>query len=281
MSTPLENKGAPSLEGMFITGSKRKILVIFLAVSFFCGFLLINSLRQKYVVPILMYHSINPHSNPCIVRLIISPQCFQRQMRFLKDNRYNVVTLKTLAELIKNKKKIPPRTLAITFDDGYKDNYTYAFPILKKYNLPATIFLILNEIGRPQNDRLSWGEIKTMRDSGIITFGSHALGPEPLVNIKSEEVLKKEVFDSKRILEEALKREVEAFSYPEGRFNAQIRDLVMAAGYGLAVATSPGKKFPNDDIFALKRLRISANSENLLVFWFNTTGFYTFIKEKR
>ena len=147
--------------------SKRKIVVIFLAVSFFCGFLLVNSLRQKYVVPILMYHSINPHSDPCVARLIVSPQCFQRQMRFLKDNRYNVVTLKTLAELIKNKKKIPPRTLAITFDDGYKDNYTYAFPILKGYSLPATIFLILNEIGRPQNDRLSWGEIKTMRDSGI------------------------------------------------------------------------------------------------------------------
>jgi len=261
--------------------SKRKTLVIILAVCFFCGFLLENSLQKKYIVPILMYHSVNPHSNPRMARLIISPQCFQRQMRFLKDNRYNVVTLKTLAELIKNKKKIPPRTLAITIDDGYKDNYTYAFPILKKYDLPATIFVILNEIGRPQNDRLSWDEIKTMRDSGIITFGSHALGPEPLVNIKSEGDLKKEVFDSKRILEEALKREVEAFSYPEGRFNARIRDLVIAAGYRLAVATSPGKKFPNDDIFALKRLRISNNSENLFVFWFKTTGFYAFIKEKR
>jgi len=260
---------------------KRRILVVILGGLIVFGFLLTNFLRQEYVPPILMYHSINPRQDPCIKSLIVSPQIFERQMRFLKSYRYNVVTLEVLAGLIKNKKKIPPRTLALTFDDGYKDNYTYAFPVLKKYNLPATIFIITNEVGRPQNDRLGWDEIKQMRDSGIISFGSHCLGPETLVNIKSEDDVSREIFDSKMILEEQLGQEVVAFSYPEGRFTTRIRQLVMDAGYKLAVVTSPGKKIASDDVFTLKRLRISSHAGNLAVFWFEASGIYTFIKERR
>ncbi|MBU3958968.1 MAG: polysaccharide deacetylase family protein, partial [Candidatus Omnitrophica bacterium] len=181
----------------------------------------------------------------------------------------------------RHKKRIPPKSVAITFDDGYKNNYTYAFPILKKYNLPAMIFIITNEVGRPGGDRLSWDEISQMRDSGLITFGSHALGPEPLTNIKSEEQLRREIFDSRKVLREKLSQKVNIFSYPGGGFNAQIRQLVIDAGYKGAVTTSPGKKFPNDDIFALKRLRISATCDNLFVFWIESSGFYTFIKEHR
>ncbi len=260
---------------------KLKTIIIVFGAIFLAGFLLANFMQRRYVVPILMYHSINPVENPPMKRLIVSPQTLQRQMRFLKNNHYNVLPLEAIADLIREKKKIPPRTLAITFDDGYKDNYIYAFPILKKYNLPATMFIIINEVGRPQNDRLSWDEIKTMQDLGLITFGSHALGPEPLINIKSQDGLKKEIFDSKKILEEKLASKVTTFSYPGGRFNDEIRQLVIDAGYKLAVATSPGNKFSNDDIFVLKRLRISQPSNNLFIFWIKASGFYTSLKERR
>jgi peptidoglycan/xylan/chitin deacetylase (PgdA/CDA1 family) len=191
------------------------------------------------------------------------------------------VPLEALAALLKEGKKIPPKTVTLTFDDGYKDNYTYAFHILKKYNLPATMFIIVNEVDRQKGDRLSWKQIKVMRDSGIIAFGSHCLGPEPLVNIKSKKELKREIFDSKKILEKKLNREVKSFSYPEGRFNAKIKQLVMDAGYKLAVTTNPGKGFPSKDVFALKRLRISSNAGNLFVFWVETSGYYNFMREWR
>ena len=132
-----------------------------------------------------------------------------------------------------------------------------------------------------RSDRLSWDEIKAMQDSGIITFGSHTLGAEPLINIKSEQEIKKQIFDSKKILEERLGRLINAFSYPEGRFNNKIKQLVMDAGYKLAVAVNPGKKFANDDEFALKRLRISANCNNLFIFWVETSGYYNFMREHR
>ena len=259
--------------------SKRKALITLFGVIILLSACLVNFIRGKYVVPIAMYHSVNPVMRQEIKLLIVSPETFERQMRFLKSHHYNVLPLESLATLIKNKKKILPKTIALTFDDGYKDNYIYAFPILKKYHLPVTIFIITDEIGRA--DRLSWDEIKTMQDSGIITFGSHTLGPEPLINIKSEQDLKKQVFDSKKILEEKLGRQIAAFSYPEGRFNNRIKQLVMEAGYELAVAGNPGKKFANEDIFALKRLRISANSNNLFVFWIETSGYYNFMREHR
>lgn len=258
----------------------KSLILIIIVILFSCGIFLNNFIKRHYVVPILMYHYFDPNSLPHDM-LNVRPDIFERQMRFFKSHNYNVVPLERLSDLIRDKKKIPPKTVAITMDDGYKNNYIYAFPILKKYNLPATVFLIVDEIGRRQNDRLSWEEIKEMSDSGLITFGSHTLGPEPLINIKSFDELRRQIFDSKKVLEERLGRKVDMFSYPEGFFNDKIKGLVIEAGYKLAVTTMPGKNYPNDDVFILKRLRISQNSQNLFIFWFETSGIYTFLRDNR
>jgi peptidoglycan/xylan/chitin deacetylase (PgdA/CDA1 family) len=258
----------------------KKVVIALVILVSLSGFLILNFIRQQYVAPILMYHSIVTVPTP-ENRLTVSVKTFQRQMRFLKEHHYNLLPLEELAALIREKKPIPPKSVALTFDDGNKDNYTLAFPILKKYNVPAAFFIIINEVGRAQNDRLNWDEIRLMQESALVTFGSHCLGPEPLVNLKSETQLKKEIFDSKKILEENLGLPVNMFSYPEGRFNHKIKQSVKDAGYKLAVATSPGRKFPHDDVFVLKRLRISENAGNPFVFWIETSGFYTFIKERR
>lgn len=257
---------------------KRLIVVLGIILLGVCAAAVF--IPKQYVVPIIMYHSVHPDNKP-ENRLGVSAQSFERQMRFLKQQRYNVLPLEELTELIRQHKKIPAKTVAITFDDGYRDNYIYAFPVLKKYSLPATIFIIVNEVGRKKGDRLDWQQIKQMQASSLITVGSHALGPEPLVNIRSEKELRRQIFDSKRALEEKLVRPVNAFSYAGGAFNPQIRKLVMDAGYKVAVATNPGKKYPKHDLFGLKRLRISSSSDNLFVFWIEISGFYTFIKERR
>jgi len=256
-----------------------KKLILFTGLIFLAAIILLAGLiRQRYTAPIIMYHYVHYGANPDD-KLVVTPEAFQRQMRFLKEHRYNVISLETLAVLIKEKRKIPARTIAITIDDGHKDNYSYIFPVLKKYNLPATMFVIVNEIGRVQNDKLSWGQIKEMRDSGLINFGSHALGAEPLVNIKSEEELEKQIFESKKILEGKLGKEVKIFSYPEGFFNAKIKKIVMQAGYLAAVSTSPGISFSSDDVFALKRQRISQNADNLFIFYIQASGYYGPVRE--
>lgn len=256
---------------------KRKRLILVSLAAILLGTFAVSLGRRAYVVPIIMYHSISAGSPQN--KLAVSSASFERQMRFLKTNRYNVVSLEELAGLIRQKKNLPAKTIAITFDDGYGDNHDYAFPVLKKYGLPATIFLIANKIGEP--DKLTWDEARAMRESGVIRFGSHTLDHLCLVDVKSEEELKRQIFDSKKMLEGNLGLKVNTFSYPLGAFNARIRQMVIDAGYEAAAATNPGRKYPKDDLFALKRIRISSTSDNLLVFWLETSGFYTFIKERR
>ncbi|MDD5595248.1 MAG: polysaccharide deacetylase family protein [Candidatus Omnitrophica bacterium] len=259
---------------------KRKIRAFILGVIIITSLGAAYFLRQQYVVPILMYHSVDPQAEKKNM-LAVTPEIFTRQMDFLKKHRYNIIPLEKLVDLIREKAKIPPKTVVITLDDGYRNNYLYAFPVLKKYNLPATIFVIINEIDRPQHDRLNWEEIKEMQDSGIVYFGSHTLGAEPLVNLQSEQEIRRQIVESKKILEEKLGRKVLVFSYPEGLFNAKIKQMVIDAGYAGAVATNPGRSSSDKDIFALKRLRISRNAANLFVFAVETSGYYTFFKENK
>lgn len=246
---------------------------------FFHGFI-----RTKYIVPIFMYHQVIPKIDPNN-KVTVSVDTFEKQMRFLRGHNYNVLPLEEVIALIRNKQTVPPRTLAVTFDDGYIDNYKYAFPILKKYGIPATIFIIAEEVGRINSggvhDRLDWEQIKTMQNSGLITIGSHAVGPQPLDRIKSEAELRHQIFDSKRILEEKLGTNINTFSYPEGKFNSVIRRLVIEAGYTAAVATKLSKGYPKDDVFALRRLRIAENAGNSFVLAVQASGYYTFFKENK
>ena len=130
----------------------------------------------------------------------MSPESFERQMRFLRERKYNIVSLEELTDLIKNKKKIPPMTVAVTFDDGYLDNYTHAYPVLKKYNIPAAIFVVINRIGKHlvNDDYMSWSQIREISESGLITIGSHSMSHPNLSEISLEEQLKEEILESKK-----------------------------------------------------------------------------------
>ena len=112
-----------------IQNQKSKIIIGLLLVI--CIFVVGNFFRRQYVVPIAMYHSVNPEAK-LKNRLEVSVKHFEGQMRFLKKY-YNVVPLEHLADFIRKGESMPYGTLAITFDDGYKDTYVHAFPILKKY----------------------------------------------------------------------------------------------------------------------------------------------------
>jgi len=277
-------------------------------VSLFLGFIftagIIIYARAQYVVPVIMYHKIDNSS--AASRLSVSPESFKRQMRFLKNQHYNVVKLEELAGMIKENGahlgsspgflgrnteprfiganlsgrmyKIPPKTIVITFDDGYESNYISAFPVLKQLGLHATIFIIPALVGR--EGYATWSQIVEMSESGFITIGSHSM-THPWLPTQPVQKLDQEIRDSKIAIESRLKKEAAAFSYPLGGFNKDVREKVVQAGYKIAVATNPGKKYPKHDIFAMKRLRISSTSDNLFVFWFEITGFYTWIKEHR
>lgn len=234
-------------------------------------------LSSIYVAPIAMYHSIDETSDKSN-RLIVSPQDFQRQMSFLKRNGYNVISLEALAEIINSKRRLPKKTICITFDDGYENNYIYAYPVLKALEFPATIFVYTDAIGRP--GYLTAKEIKEMAAGGL-DIGAHTRTHFWLGAGQDLKKAKEEISGSKKELEKIISKKVASFSYPGGGFTKDARQLVVDARYKVAVATNPGRKYPKHDPYALKRLRISRNCGNLFVFWFETNGYYTWIKEHR
>jgi peptidoglycan/xylan/chitin deacetylase (PgdA/CDA1 family) len=255
---------------------KKKIISVSVIVLIICASIGIYGGRALYIPPILMYHSLVETDNPPD-SLSVSVKSFERQMSFLTRNHYNVITLESLAAMLKARKKIPPKTVVLTFDDGRKDNYLYAFPILKKYNLPITLFIIVDEVGR--FDRVTWEEIQQMRDSGLVTIGSHSLSHPYMIDIKDEKELRRQIFDSKKILEQRLGKDILTFCYPIGAFNAKVQAMVRDAGYLCAVAILPGKHIPNDDLFALKRAKVTEKAGNMFIFWALNSGYYSSMKE--
>jgi len=253
---------------------KRLIIIPTVVIVLITGAVLLY--KTAYVVPVLMYHSIDYKDR--ITKLSLSPESFERQMRFLHERHYNVLPLEKVIPYIEKKEKAPPRTAAITFDDGYYNNYKYAYPVLKKYNLPATIFVIVNKVGMP--GYLHWEEIKEMSDSGIITIGSHTMNHLWLPDV-APKILEKEVRESKSILEKKLGKDVRLFCYPIGAYDKKVEKSVSDAGYACAVTTNPGRLRSPGDIYAIKRIKISRTSDNMFVFWFETSGVYTRLKEHR
>lgn len=259
-----------------------KITLIVLAALILSFGVWLGFVASHYTVPILMYHYINDEE-PLKSRLGVSPEAFEKQMRFLRRHNYNIITLEELVNLVAGKNKIPRKTVAITFDDGYLDNYANAYPVLKKYNIPAAIFVVINRIGKRlgQDDYMGWDQIKELAGSGLITIGSHSMSHPNLSEVDSQDKLEYEILESKKILEEKLKKGIGFFSYPFGGLSVKARASCARAGYKACVGTNFPKDYPSNDIYALKRLRISENAKNLFIFWVETSGFYTYIKEHR
>ncbi|MBL7085216.1 MAG: polysaccharide deacetylase family protein [Candidatus Omnitrophica bacterium] len=249
-------------------------LVIALSIAGFYFYV-----SSKYVVPILMYHHIDERGE--ISSLSVSPENFRCQMAFLSRRNYNVISLAQLVQSMQKETKLPRNTVVITFDDGYEDNYTFAYPVLKKYNLPATIFVIVNSID--QENYLTYAQIKEMLSSkGIIDIGSHSLAGGYLPGQTVRE-LESEIGASKLILEAKLNKSIDFFCYPIGGFSPQIQQLVKKYGYRGACATNRGKRqtYLNDDIFALKRIKVKDSFPNLFVFWVKVSGYYNLFRRVR
>ena len=204
---------------------------------------------------ILMYHSIGDNG----VLFTVTKKDLEKQLIFLKNKKYNVIRLADLVGKLRNKEKIPTKTIVLTFDDAYRDNYINAFPLLKKYNLPATIFIPTAYAGKEMLNSesktipvMSWQEAKEMEDSGMIDFASHS-HTHPMMNKVSFEEFIKEVEISENLLNQNLKRPVKIFSFPKGRFKPEHTDYFKKQGYPGAVTVKEGLVGSNDDLFTLKR----------------------------
>lgn len=211
---------------------------------------------SKLRVPILLYHYIEDVTdlNDTLRRSMATrPYFFEIQMRYLATHGYSTISLSDLKSALEGDTNLPAKPIILTFDDGFRDYYYNAFPILKKYNLHATLYLIANHLGRSGN--LTAEMVREMIDSGVFELGSHTLNHVWLSRVGLNEA-KREVFESKKVLSDIFNYDVKHFAYPGGFADERVSNLVKEAGYETAASTKHGVWQALPDLYSLKRLHV-------------------------
>ena len=214
--------------------------------------------------PVILYHKIDKPGPGVLVRGGFTPPArFARQMSYLKKQGYVFYSASELIDYYREHGAFPDKGITITFDDGWKDNYLNAFPVLRDLGIKATIFLIPSCIGQvstkamargeTQRAHLSREEILEMALHGI-EFGSHSVNHKLLHQLPPEEV-KFEVHESKKLLEDLVEQSCRVFAYPAGFYSAAVEKILEEAGYVAAFTTTYGPKEPLD-LYALNRIEI-------------------------
>ncbi|MBI1953034.1 MAG: polysaccharide deacetylase family protein [Candidatus Omnitrophica bacterium] len=224
--------------------------------------------------PILTYHRLDPVRRTDTPTL--TPQAFERQMEWLAKG-WKVISMADLASGLEGKRRLSGRSVVITFDDGTEDNHRYAFPVLKRLGLPALIFVITDNIGKP--GFLNADQILEMERGGI-SFGSHTSGHAYLPE-KTLESVQQELTVSKAKLESLLGKPVEFLSYPGGGYCLRIAQLAREAGYRAACTTNRGYRRRPVDLFALRRITAHSWERSRLGFHLRLSGFYDWTRRLR
>ena len=192
-------------------------------------------------VPILCYHRFGAEED----KMVLSPKAFAQQMEFLHRNGYRVVRLSELASFLEGKRQLPDRAVVITIDDGYMSMYQHAFPVLKRYGFPATIFIYTDFIGA--RDALTWEQMSEMMGSGLIDIQAHSKTHNNLTlrlqgesDSRYRERLHTESVTPREILQRKLHVNASSFAYPYGEVNALVMEQLIKTDYRIALTVDPG-----------------------------------------
>jgi len=213
---------------------------------------------------ILMYHSIDrPPNGARIPNLYVTPRMFLFQMWYLKMAGFSVVPLQELQSRVING-NLSTDLVAITFDDGFQDFYTNAYPILNQYGYPSTVYVVTdlvakNNVWDAKNETIvkplmDWKTLREISKHGV-QIGSHTVS-HPQLTLLSDDAVQTELNESKRMIEEQVEQPGDHFCYPYGDHNEQVKTMVKRAGYRSAVTTQRGHVTEGFDPFALRRIPI-------------------------
>jgi peptidoglycan/xylan/chitin deacetylase (PgdA/CDA1 family) len=212
--------------------------------------------RLAVRVPILMYHYIRVNPDPADrlgFNLSVTPADFARQMDWLAANGYHPIDLDDLRGYLLGGSGLPDRPVVLTFDDGYRDLYTAAYPVLLAHHFKAVAYIVSGFVNSPVS--VTADQLLQMDANGI-QIGAHTVSHADLTKLSGAN-LWHEVFDSKASLEALLGHPVLDFCYPSGRFNDNVARAVQAAGFLTATTTQPGFVHSAADRFTWTRVRVS------------------------
>jgi len=220
--------------------------------------------RPEITVPILMYHYVRYYNDPndrVGNDLSVGPNAFQAQMDFLKANGYHPIDFRDLRAYLHGEQVLPSRPVILTFDDGYADFYTTAYPVLAQHDFKAVSYVVPGFLGH--GGYMTPGQVLELDRNGI-QIASHTWSHRDLVTLPPDQ-LNAELTSSRAYLEQLLGHPVVDFCYPAGRFDPAVEQAVTAAGYQSATTTQLGYRHSLADAASWARVRVHGG-EGLDVF---------------
>ena len=220
------------------------------------------------VIPILMYHSISGGGAPGFRRFTLRSDLFAAQMACLREQGCNTLSVAGLLNA-RRQKSLPEKPVVLTFDDGFLDFYTDALPVLQQHNAAASLFiptrylggtsLWLRDIGEGGRPLISRGQLIEIANAGV-DCGAHTHSHCHLDMVDPTRG-RRELSQSKEILEQIIGQAVTTFAYPYGHHHAEARQWVVDAGFQAACAVRNALSHSGDDLFALARITITNRTD--------------------
>jgi len=229
-------------------------------------------------IPVLIYHHINPHAGD---RVTVTPEIFARQMSFLAEEGYQSLSVDELMEFMRGERSLSQKTVAITFDDGWLDNYLYAVPVLSSYKFKATFFIITSRVdaaaanpsrsvaeipdhetskkliqsGHAEQVVLDWGLIGDLAGRGPFSFYSHTVTHRRCAALSAADLLA-ELSQSKKRIEAELERACDYLCWPYGSFSQENVQTAVEIGYKGLFTTIDGYCERGSDPSMIKRIEV-------------------------
>lgn len=216
-----------------------------------------HSVTQR--LPILSYRRISPDSLDAV-----SPQVLEQQLQYLKDRGYYSASWENWQSAKRDKTPLPGKAVLMTFDGGYLDFFQYAWPLLKRFDFTATVFLVAESIGKTNSwekaefeevQLMGWPEILQLQNAGI-EFGSMSATHQPLTALSPTEIVR-EGAKSRAILERGLEKSVKCFAYPYGDVDPIVAHLIGASGYTFGVSYKLNYSSFDDNLMSLPRIKVT------------------------
>ncbi len=224
-----------------------------LVASFLLVLAPVGPVPGTHSVPILLYHHVDHHFG----QWHVTPEKLDEELAYLSKNGFHTITMADYLRSRRQGTAVPDHSLVITFDDGNLDNYQYAYPLLKKYGMVATFFVVTGQVGH--QDVITWGQLEEMAQNGM-DIEAHTVSHPFLTQLSPAKAFL-EIWVSRLELETHLQRSVPVFAYPYNDHNTRVVSLVELAGFQGACIVTPHGDDIRGNLFEIPRLTITSGEQ--------------------